>query len=298
MGIGEFLEENGEKVKLGVYFLVVIGVGGMLFSTLGEAWRRAELARPLILALDPLVGVSLEQFAAGMFGLYLGLLALMIVDPKKRIQGVLLGFGTGAALVGLLSVGLFIPNIDFGANIVLIVGGVLSWQAYQQQQAFEQMGSMMGTSMSAVHGTNPLLYVLGTLLVSAVVGGGYLVVRDEFTTTEVADRSQTEMANPTDSESIESQEEAVQSEGKINPESQPQARVLDLLPDDERRILEPVLSSPGITQIELRDRSNFSKSKVSQTVSALEKRGLLYRERQGRTYRIYPSDDLEQKQAN
>ncbi|WP_253738276.1 hypothetical protein [Halohasta salina] len=126
MGIGEFLEENGEKVKLGVYFLVVIGVGGMLFSTLGEAWRRAELAKPLILSLDPLVGVSLEQFAAGMFGLYLGLLALMIADPKKRIQGVLLGFGTAAALVGLLSVGLFIPNIDFGANIVLIVGGIVA----------------------------------------------------------------------------------------------------------------------------------------------------------------------------
>ncbi|ELZ28988.1 hypothetical protein C474_13839 [Halogeometricum pallidum JCM 14848] len=181
---------------------------------------------------------------------------------------------------------------------VLIVGGVLTWQAYQQQQAFEQMGSMMGTSMGAVHGTNPLLYVLGTLLLSAVVGGGYLVVRDEFTTTEVTDRSQTEMANPTEPESIESQDGSVQSEGKANPESQPQARVLDLLPDDERRILEPVLSSPGITQIELRDRSNFSKSKVSQTVSALEKRGLLYRERQGRTYRIYPSDDLQQKQAN
>lgn len=181
---------------------------------------------------------------------------------------------------------------------VLIVGGVLTWQAYQQQQAFEQMGSMMGTSMGAVHGTNPLWYVLGTLLVSAVLGGGYLVVRDELTSTEVTDRSQTEMGNSTDPESIKSQEGTVQSEGDINPESQPQARVLDLLPDDERRILEPVLSSPGITQIELRDRSDFSKSKVSQTVSALEKRGLLYRERQGRTYRIYPSDDLQQKQAN
>jgi len=181
---------------------------------------------------------------------------------------------------------------------VLIVGGVLTWQAYQQQQAFEQMGSMMGASMGAVHGTNPLLYVLGTLLVSAVVGGGYLLVRDEFTSTEETDRSQTGMANQTDSESIESQDGSIRSEGQINPESQPQARVLDLLPDDERRILEPILSSPGITQIELRDRSNFSKSKVSQTVSALEQRGLLYRERQGRTYRIYPSDDLQQNQAH
>ncbi|QFU84399.1 helix-turn-helix transcriptional regulator [Natronorubrum aibiense] len=181
---------------------------------------------------------------------------------------------------------------------VLVVGGVLSWQAYQQQQAFDQMGSMMGTSMGSVHGTNPLWYILGTFLVSAVIGGGYLVIRDEVTSIDVNDRSQDEMANPTDPEEDESPEVAIQSNGAINPESQPQARVLDLLPDDERRILEPVISSPGITQVELRDRSNFSKSKVSQTVSALEKRGLLYRERQGRTYRIYPSDDLQRKQAN
>jgi uncharacterized membrane protein len=170
---------------------------------------------------------------------------------------------------------------------IVIIGGALSWQAYQQQQSFEQMGSMMGTSMGAIHGTNPLWYVLGTILVSAVIGGGYLVVRDDLTSTDAADREKTE-----------SLEGSTQSEGGISPESQPQGRVLDLLPDDERRILEPVLSSPGITQIELRDRSDFSKSKVSQTVSALEKRGLLYRERQGRTYRIYPSDDLQQNQAH
>jgi hypothetical protein len=74
--------------------------------------------------------------------------------------------------------------------------------------------------------------------------------------------------------------------------SMPRQRVLDVLPEDERRVLEPVLSSPGITQVALRDRSEFSKSKVSQTVSDLEKRGLLYRERQGRTYRVYPTDEL------
>jgi len=181
--------------------------------------------------------------------------------------------------------------------VVLVVGGVLSWQAYQQQRAFDQMGSMMGTSMGSVHGTNPLWYVLGTVLVSAVIGGGYLVVRDDLSRTDIPDRSQDEMEQLTDSESVEPPEGDTQSAGDINPEAQPQARVLDLLPEDESRILEPVLSSPGITQIELRDRSDFSKSKVSQTVSALEKRGLLYRERQGRTYRIYPSDDLQQNRA-
>ena len=179
--------------------------------------------------------------------------------------------------------------VGFLVAVVLAVGGALSWQAYQQQQAFAEMGSMMDTSMGAVHGTNPLWYVLGTLLVSAVIGGGYLLVRDDLTETGPIDRSLRESVSRADHESAESPE------GTINPEAQPRARVLDLLPDDERRILEPVLSSPGITQIELRDRSDFSKSKVSQTVSALEKRGLLYRERQGRTYRIYPSDDLEKR---
>ncbi|MBX0324984.1 MarR family transcriptional regulator [Halomicroarcula sp. F13] len=179
---------------------------------------------------------------------------------------------------------------------VVIIGGALSWQAYQQQQAFEQMGSMMGTSMGAVHGTNPLWYVLGTILVSVVIGGGYLMIRDDVTSTEAVDRQGSDVSNQIDQERSEFESEpstnTAQPSDGINPETQPRARVLDLLPDDERRILEPVLSSPGITQIELRDRSDFSKSKVSQTVSSLEKRGLLYRERQGRTYRIYPSDEL------
>lgn len=176
---------------------------------------------------------------------------------------------------------------------VLLVGGGLSWQAYQQQRAFDRMGSMMGTSMGAVHGTDPLWYVLGTLLVSAVVGGLYLTVRDDLSVANASDQLLNEPPPSADRETEGSPEGAVQSERAINPGQQPGARVLDLLPDDERRILEPVLSSPGITQIELRDRSDFSKSKVSQTVSALEKRGLLYRERQGRTYRIYPSDELQ-----
>lgn len=180
------------------------------------------------------------------------------------------------------------------AAAVLVVGGALSWQAYQQQQAFGQMGSMMGTSMGAVHGTNPLWYVLGTLLVTAVVVGLYLTVRQTVPVAETADRSLDETPKSDRREVDDAPESELRTNGALNPEQQPRTRVLDLLPDDERRILEPVLSSPGITQIELRDRSDFSKSKVSQTVSGLEKRGLLYRERQGRTYRIYPSDDLRQ----
>ncbi|WP_262174589.1 helix-turn-helix transcriptional regulator [Haloarcula laminariae] len=180
---------------------------------------------------------------------------------------------------------------------IFLFGGALSWQAYQRQRAFEQMGSMMemGSSMGATHGTSPLWYVFGTLFLSAVVGGGYLLVRDEFTNPDAGTRSQATAASADSSESAASSEE--QPDSETPQDTQSEARVLDLLPEDERRILEPVLSSPGLTQIDLRDRSDFSKSKVSQTVSALEKRGLLYRERQGRTYRVYPSDELAESQA-
>ncbi|KAB7513541.1 MULTISPECIES: helix-turn-helix transcriptional regulator [Halobacteriales] len=182
-------------------------------------------------------------------------------------------------------------------GFVLLAGGVLSWRAYQQRRAIEQsMGSMMGSSMGTMHGPDPLWYVVGTLLVAGVIGGVYYVVRGELTDPEVADTTVPVDPAQTSAATATSMDDDAAPATSINPESDPQARVLDLLPDDERRVLEPVLNSPGITQIELRDRSEFSKSKVSQTVSSLEERGLLYRERQGRTYRVYPSDDLRQQQ--
>lgn len=182
-------------------------------------------------------------------------------------------------------------------GFVLLAGGVLSWRAYQQRRAIEQsMGSMMGSSMGTMHGTDPLWYVVGTLLVAGVIGSVYYVVRGELTDPEVADTT-TPVDSVQTSATATSMDDEASPATSINPESDPQARVLDLLPDDERRVLEPVLNSPGITQIELRDRSEFSKSKVSQTVSSLEERGLLYRERQGRTYRVYPSDDLQNQQT-
>ncbi len=121
--IGEFLEENGEKVFLVVYFGVMVAVAGPLFLALGEAWQASDIVRPLIRSLDPLLSVDLEQFSSVMFGIYLGLLALVAIDPKKRVQGLLLTFGTVSALIGLLSIGLFIPNIDFADNVVWLLGG-------------------------------------------------------------------------------------------------------------------------------------------------------------------------------
>lgn len=131
-------------------------------------------------------------------------------------------------------------------------------------------------------------------VVSVLVGGGYLVVRKDLSTFASSSQLHEDAAGVTSDESDDLPVDSEHPDDGVDPVEQSRTRVLDLLPEDERRVLEPVLTSPGVTQIELRDRSDFSKSKVSQTVSALEKRGLLYRERQGRTYRIYPSEEIAQ----
>lgn len=73
------------------------------------------------------------------------------------------------------------------------------------------------------------------------------------------------------------------------PEPKPD---LDILPEDERNLLEPIIKTPGITQVEVVDRSDYSDAKVSQTLKSLRERGLVYREPQGRTYRLYPGTIL------
>lgn len=137
---------------------------------------------------------------------------------------------------------------------------------------------------AAMHGTGALWYVFGGVLTAAVVAGVYAVGRDELT--EPSNDETGTDAGPIPGPAEPSSED----EGENDP--------LALLPEDERRILGPVLDSPGLTQIEVRDRSDFSKAKVSQTVTALEKRGLLRRERQGRTYRIYPGHRLKGREAD
>jgi len=186
-------------------------------------------------------------------------------------------------------------------GIVVLVGTFMTWQAFGRRQADDgSMGSMMDSSMGSSQGPDPLWFLLGTLLLVAVIAVPYVVVR-EASTASGADRVGADDSNLSADESHGVDEDTTETATPAHrapPETAPEERVLDLLPDDERRVLSPVIESPGITQIELRDRSDFSKSKVSQTVSELEERGLLYRERQGRTYRVYPSDDLESRRAS
>lgn len=64
------------------------------------------------------------------------------------------------------------------------------------------------------------------------------------------------------------------------------------LNDDEMRIIDMVKDTPGLTQDSLRFRTDFSKSKVSALILNLEKKGIVQREKSGKTYKIFLSEFL------
>jgi uncharacterized membrane protein len=201
---------------------------------------------------------------------------------------------------------------------VILTGVAIFWQRSQQQQD--------GMMRHMESNTADPLWILGaTLVVGIAVGGAYLFVREqivpaEHTTppdyaanvtpddaanapaagsenradrpTEPGEQSPAEQGEGSATSAEETNERSATPTGESNDQAQSGRPLLEMLPEDERTVLEPVIDSPGITQVALRDRSDFSKSKVSQTVSDLEKRGLLYREKQGRTYRVYPTEDV------
>ena len=59
------------------------------------------------------------------------------------------------------------------------------------------------------------------------------------------------------------------------------------LSDDEKKILDEVKKAGEITQDSLRFRLDWSKAKISTILTNLDKRGLIQRERIGKTYKIY-----------
>lgn len=173
---------------------------------------------------------------------------------------------------------------------ILAVGGFATFRAYWRLRT---TGGMMGDMMRTMPGTDPIWYAFGTLIAVSAVLGTYAVARETFTTDPTSDTTKGTGRNR-DTE-IDTGREQTKTDAGQESDHQPSAalRLLDMLPDDEQRVIEPVLESPGLTQVELRARSDFSKAKVSQTVTELEDRGLLYREKQGRTYRVYPGEPLK-----
>lgn len=64
------------------------------------------------------------------------------------------------------------------------------------------------------------------------------------------------------------------------------------LSEDENKMLKEIERAGSITQDSLRARLEWSKAKVSTTLTRLDKMNLIQRERQGKTYKVFLSKDL------
>lgn len=122
-GITEFIRDNWEKTKLLGYFVGILILAVPLANMLGGAWEQAILSKAG-LRLWLLTGVEGTALPVFLFGIFLGFLILMAIDPKKRWQAMLLLLGTGIALLGLQAQNLFLPNINVIGNAAWFIGGL------------------------------------------------------------------------------------------------------------------------------------------------------------------------------
>lgn len=84
-----YLNDNREKLKLLGYFVAILVLALPVAQMLGSAWQQSNLIRELF-ELRWHVGLDLEQVSVLIFGMFLGFLLLMSIDPKKRWQAFLL----------------------------------------------------------------------------------------------------------------------------------------------------------------------------------------------------------------
>lgn len=126
MGALQSLQNNREKIELGVAFVGIIVLSALLAPMLANAWQSAGISKSLF-ELRELAGLGLDAISVLALGLFLGLLVLMTLDPKKRIQALLLWFGLVVALPGLWSQGLFTPGrLNIVQNILYLIGGIVA----------------------------------------------------------------------------------------------------------------------------------------------------------------------------
>jgi hypothetical protein len=114
-----------EPRTLLIRFLIIVVTAPVLGWMMGRAWvpghQLYDQGYELLGAAVGIQEVAAVELA-GMFGLglYGALLALLLLDIKKRVQGVLLTLGSLLMLGAMATMGVFLPNLDFGAPLNLL----------------------------------------------------------------------------------------------------------------------------------------------------------------------------------
>ena len=120
----DWVGDNREKAYLLGYFVLILGLSLPVAGMVTRGYQEANLVRSL-LRLRLLAGITLTQVSVAAFGVFIGLLILMSIDRKKRVQAVLLWIGVLVSLVVITSQGLGPGLGDAMASSVWFVGGLL-----------------------------------------------------------------------------------------------------------------------------------------------------------------------------
>lgn len=121
------LESFWEKVDLVVYLALIAVVTPAATKMVSAAWQSGGLSRTLVVTFEELVGVSHVAFVLFCLGAYAGLVALLLFDDIKRIQGVLLVVASAIAFAGFRSNELLVKLYPVENAPVIAAGFALSF---------------------------------------------------------------------------------------------------------------------------------------------------------------------------
>lgn len=148
-----FLRTHGEKLKLGGYAVLTVALAPQLAQLFRDGWENGHLL-PELMDLRLFIGVSQDAVNLAFVGLVAGLLAVLLLDPKKRVSAALLWVGLGMLFVGFSSTGIFIPDIESEETLLwaipglaggLVFGGVYKTFTLKSTGSFEFRKAARGT---------------------------------------------------------------------------------------------------------------------------------------------------------
>ena len=139
------IRKHGERIALGIYLAITVALAPLLARLFEAGWENGHLL-PTVFELRQLVGLEQAAINLVFLGLVAGLLLTLLLDPKKRVSGLLLWVGVGMLLVGFSTTGTFLPEAFDVAVLVwatpglvvgLLLGGVSQLLTLKSTGTFE-----------------------------------------------------------------------------------------------------------------------------------------------------------------
>lgn len=139
--VEEFRELSYSRKKEVLQVLVLPQVAAalafFLVTPIGRGWRAEPhgLAWHLFYSFTTITSVNPDAPIAFFTGVYVGLVALLLLDDYKKLEGAILSGMTAVAALALWQIGVFVPTVDWATYGVLtiigaamsVVGGWLRW---------------------------------------------------------------------------------------------------------------------------------------------------------------------------